>query len=289
MRAAYNYAEHLPERRRMMQAWADYLDGLKNGADAADGKKAAAPQDAQALERLLRHFLSWQPIIPTDRKGKIDLKGFAALLAPLCRMLRDDVTDALKDPASPLVQLAKDWRQLLFPEAPDEQFADAYAQTVTFALLLGRSEGADPLTLDSAEAVLAAQHNLPSRALQVLTDPGARVEMAASLDLLLRVIAVVPPATLTDPEDPWLYFYEDFLADYDPKLRKDTGAYYTPVEVVRCQVRLIDDLLVNHLNKPLGFADPGVVTLDPAVGTGTYLLGVPPRPVRSRCGRERVR
>ena len=261
--------------------WALYRDGTLvdkvvrlSGHVAADGKKAAATQDAHAIERLLRHFLSWRPIIPTDRKGKIDLKGFAALLAPLCRMLRDDVTDALKDPASPLVQLARDWRQLLFPEAPDEQFGDAYAQTVTFALLLGRSEGADPLTLDSAEAALAAQHNLLSRALQVLTDPGARAEMAASLDLLLRVIAVVPPATLTDPEDPWLYFYEDFLADYDPKLRKDTGAYYTPVEVVRCQVRLIDDLLVHHLNKPLGFADPGVVTLDPAVGTGTYLLGV---------------
>ncbi len=33
VRAAYNYAEHLPERRKMMQAWADYLDGLKTGAD----------------------------------------------------------------------------------------------------------------------------------------------------------------------------------------------------------------------------------------------------------------
>ena len=58
------------------------------------------------------------------------------------------------------------------------------------------------------------------------------------------------------------------------KLRKDAGVYYTPVEVVRAQTRLIDDLLVNRLNKPLGFADPGVVTLDPAVGTGTYLLGI---------------
>ncbi len=261
--------------------WALYRDGelvdkvVRLAGDvAADGAKAAAPQDAQGLERLLRDFFSWQPIIPTDRKGKIDLKGFAALLAPLTRMLRDDVTDALKDPNSPLVQLAKDWRQLLFPDAPDEQFADAYAQTVAFALLLGRSEGADPLTLGSAEAALAAQHNLLSRALQVLTDPGARSEMAASLDLLLRVIAAVPPATFAGPEDPWLYFYEDFLAAYDPKLRKDAGAYYTPVEVVRCQVRLIDDLLVNRLNKPLGFADPGVVTLDPAAGTGTYLLGV---------------
>lgn len=261
--------------------WALYRDGKLldkavrlSGDVATDGRKAAAPQDAHALERLLRDFLSWQPIIPTDRKGKIDLKGLAALLAPLCRMLRDDVTDALKDPQSPLVQLAKDWRQLLFPDASDEQFADAYAQTVVFALLLGRSEGADPLTLGGAEAALAAQHNLLSRALQVLTDPGARVEMAASLDLLLRVIAAVPPSALTGPEDPWLYFYEDFLATYDPKLRKDAGVYYTPIEVVRCQVRLIDDLLVNRLGRPLGFADPGVVTLDPVTGTGTYLLGV---------------
>ena len=177
---------------------------------------------------------------------------------------------------SPLVQLAQDWRQLLFPDASDDQFADAYAQTVTFALLLGRSEDtADTFTLESAEAALAAQHNLLARALQVLTDPNARADIAASLDLLLRVIAVVPPAVLTAPgDDPWLYFYEDFLGVYDPKLRKDAGVYYTPVEVVRAQVRLVDDLLVHRLGKPLGFADPDVVTLDPAVGTGTYLLGV---------------
>jgi integrase len=31
--AAYNFAEHLPERRKMMQAWADYLNGLKAGAE----------------------------------------------------------------------------------------------------------------------------------------------------------------------------------------------------------------------------------------------------------------
>ena len=261
--------------------WALYRDGelvdrviRLTGDVASEGKKAVGPQDAHALESLLRDFLMWKPFIPTDRAGRIDLRRFAALLAPLCRMLRDDVTDALKRPHSPLLQLAQDWRQLLFPDAPDEQFSDAYAQTVLFALLLGRSEGADPLTLGSAENALSAQHNLLSRALQVLTDPNARADIAAPLDLLLRVVAVVPPAALTSPDDPWLYFYEDFLAVYDPRLRKDAGAYYTPVEVVRAQVRLIDNLLVERLGKPLGFADPDVVTLDPALGTGTYLLGV---------------
>jgi len=261
--------------------WALYRSGevvrkiaRLSGGVATEGKDAVNAQDASAVERILRDFLSWQPIIPTDRKGKIDLKAFAGLLAPLCRMLRDDVTDALQNQNSPLVQLAKDWRELLFPDASDERFADAYAQTVTFALLLGRSEGAEPLTLENAETTLATQHSLLSRALQVLTDPGARVEMSASLDLLLRVIAVVPPTALNDPEDPWLYFYEDFLATYDPTLRKDYGVYYTPVEVVHAQVRLIDELLANRLSKPRGFAEADVVTLDPGVGTGTYLLGV---------------
>ena len=264
--------------------WALFRDGKLidkvvrfSGDITSQGKKAVTPRDAAAIERLLRDFLSWKPIIPLIRKGKmerIDHRKFAQLLAPLCRMLRDDVIDALKDSHSPLVQLAKDWRQLLFPDASDEQFADAYAQTVTFALLLARSEGAEPLTVDQAEKTLAVEHALLSRALRVLTDLNGQADISASLNMLLRLVSEVPFASLTGEDDSWLYFYEDFLAAYDPKLRKNAGAYYTPVEVVRAQVRLIDDLLVNRLGKPLGFADPGVVTLDPAAGTGTYLLGV---------------
>ena len=261
--------------------WALYRGGRRIGkivklsGDAAqDGADAVSGDDARAIEGLLRDFLAWMPILPLDGKGRIDLKAFAELMAPLCRMLREDVAEALDNPESPMPALAADWRQLLFPEATDREFADAYAQTVAFALLLGRSEGASPLTLEGAQAALAAQHSLLSRALQVLTDHRVRREMAASLDLLLRVIAVVPPGPLAAAGDPWLYFYEDFLAAYDPQLRKNAGVYYTPVQAVRAQVRLIDELLTERLGKPLGFADPKVVVLDPAVGTGTYLLGV---------------
>ena len=262
-------------------AWALYRNGERvskiarlSGDIATEGKEAVTREDAPAIEDLLRDFLLWDPIIPTTSKGKIHLKRFAELLAPLCRMLRDDVTAALQDPDSPLVHIAEDWRRLLFPNASDEQFADAYAQTVTFALLLSRSEGADPLTLGEAVRRLGGQHNLLSRALQVLTEAAARVEIAAPIDLLLRVIAAVPPNIFADREAPWLYFYEDFLAAYDPDLRKDAGAYYTPVPIVHAQVRLIDDLLTRRFGKSLGFADADVVTLDPATGTGTYLLGV---------------
>jgi len=253
------------------------------GDVTTDGNKAVSREDAQRLWGLLADFLTWKPEDILPKKAK-DLAG---LLAPLCRMLRDDVTDALKDEASPLSKLADQWRKLLFPDANDEQFADGYAQTVTFALLLAKGEGAELLAasetapdptkaaLVAAADALAVDHALLSRALDVLTNPVVREEISASLEVLLRVIDEVPEKLLKGAdEDPWLFFYEDFLAAYDPKLRKNAGAYYTPVEVVRAQVRLIDDLLTNRLGKPLGFADDGVVTLDPAAGTGTYLLGV---------------
>jgi len=39
VRAAYNHAEHLPERVKMMQQWADYLDALRDGADIISLKR----------------------------------------------------------------------------------------------------------------------------------------------------------------------------------------------------------------------------------------------------------
>ncbi len=99
-----------------------------SGDIAADGKQAVTAKDGKALLALINSFFDWQPEIPTTSKGKVDLRGLAKLLAPLCWKLREDVAEAVKDEESPLVQLAKDWRQLLFPDASDERFADSYAQ-----------------------------------------------------------------------------------------------------------------------------------------------------------------
>ena len=213
-----------------------------------------------------------------NSSGQVDLRAFAKRLAPLCKFLRDDVLEALDNEASQLKHVAQGWRELLFPQADNAQFADAYAQTVTFALLLARSLGAGKdgtgLKPEDARDALQAQHSLLSAALQALTDPQVREELRAGLESLSRLIGAVAPEEISGETDPWLFFYEDFLVEYDPELRKNAGVYYTPVEVVRAQVRLIDWLLVNRLGKPDGFADAGVKTIDPATGTGTYLLGV---------------
>ena len=264
--------------------WALYRSGQRErkivrlaGDVAGDGAAAVSNANAAALLPLLQDFLTWQPHIPLTRQGGIDLAGLANLLAPLCRFLRDDVVDALQDDASPLNYVAAGWRRLLFPEASKEQFADAYAQTVAFALLLARSLGAGSaaaLAFDAARDALRDQHNLLAAALAALTDAEVRRELPASLNALLRIIGAVPVAALDANTNLWLYFYEDFLAHYDRQLRKDAGVFYTPVPVVNAQVRLIDQLLVHRLGKPQGFAAPDVVTMDPAAGTGTYLLGV---------------
>ena len=55
--------------------------------------------------------------------------------------------------------------------------------------------------------------------------------------------AVHWPAVSKGSPEAWLYFYEDFLSIYDNELRKKTGSYYTPPEVVRAMVRLVDEAL----------------------------------------------
>ena len=73
---------------------------------------------------------------------------------------------------------------------------------------------------------------------------------------------------------PIVYFYEPFLEAFDPELRKELGVWYTPPEIVRYQVRKIDRILREELACPRGFADDRVIVLDPACGTGAYLLEV---------------
>ena len=266
--------------------WAVYRFGEREGnivrmlGDVStDGQNAIAVQPANELLRLFADFLNWQPIIPVDSQGRVNLREFAKQLAPLCKFLRDDVREAMSGYESPLNSIAARWREMLFPNASDEQFSDAYAQTVTFALLLARIQGAGDeagqnLTFANAISALSREHGLLSASLVALADAEMQSELSAGLNALLRTIDAVPSGAFSTESDPWLYFYEDFLAEYDPTLRKNAGVYYTPLEVVRAQVRLVDDLLVNRLGKAQGFADSSVVTLDPATGTGTYLLGI---------------
>jgi len=70
------------------------------------------------------------------------------------------------------------------------------------------------------------------------------------------------------------YFYEPFLEEFDPDLRKELGVWFTPPEVVKYMVERVDTVLREELSLPLGLADKNVYVLDPCCGTGSYLVEV---------------
>ena len=239
------------------------------GNIASSGAKLDAPA---TLLPLISDFLRWAPIPPKTAKQ------LAQVSARLCRLLRDEVIEQMAVGSPALTGLAHDWRALLFPQADDTQFADGYAQAVTFGLLVARARD---ISLSGGTEMAAQElkksNSLIGTALRLLTEDTSNQEaLKTSLGTLTRVLDAVNWHTITkdDPKE-WLYFYEQFLEVYDNALRKRTGSYYTPPEVVSAMVNLVDEALRGPLfERPAGFAAADVIVADPAVGTGTFLLGV---------------
>jgi hypothetical protein len=224
------------------------------------------------LLTLFEKFLRWEPIPPRSAKE------LAQISARLCRFLRDEVTEQLALGSEALTALATDWRKLLFPDATDERFADGYAQAVTFGLLMARAKEI-PLAkgLHQVATELEKSNSLIGAALRLLTDNAEnQATLKTSLGTLTRVLDHVDWQKISKGNpDAWLYFYEEFLEVYDNELRKQTGSYYTPPEVVGAMVRLVDDVLrTQRFSLHAGLASSAVTIADPATGTGTFLLGV---------------
>ncbi len=261
------------------QSWGLYRTGERVGevvklqGDIRSAGAGLVTADA-GLARLLTEFLGWSPVPPRS------VGQLVRVVAPLTRLLRDEVTDTLRREQvageGPFTNLAHDWRALLFPEADDSEFADGYAQSITFALLLARTENVSftGKSVDGIARELGKTHSLLGKALAVLTDETIGA-LSVTLGTLLRVVAVVDFARFAHHvADPYLALYEHFLAEYDPELRKQTGSYYTPAAVVTAMTRLTDIVLRTRLGRSQGLANDGVTIVDPAMGTGPYVLDV---------------
>jgi hypothetical protein len=233
------------------------------------------------FELLVQTFLSWHASPITS------VQTLVRAIAPLTRLLRGEVIDQLeterqrvasgaKEDEQPFIGLSRDWRRLLFPQAEDKTFADGYAQAVTFALLLARTSNIDfqGRSLHDVGQELGLQHSLMGRALQLLTDDVA-AGFKVTLDLLVTVIGAVQWDKIRKSKrDVYLYLYEEFLAEYDDQLRQASGTYYTPKELVDQMVRLTQRVLIDTLGISEGFASKQVFTIDPAMGTGTFLQSI---------------
>lgn len=258
-----------------------YLTGEQAGLDVTLPADGATGWDPGPLADLLRLFVTARPR-PITRVSQL-----ADRLAPLTRMLKERVAAGLTKttPRAPVKEAWVAWRHHVHEQATAAEFANDLAQVVGYSLAITALRGgADTdqdgrITLEEARQALAGQNAVLAAALgPALRVRGLRTELAAELGAIERLAAAVDPQAVARSHDTrgeaWLWFYEDFLATYDPEARKKTGVYYTPIDVVQCQVRLCDHILTQALGKRLSFGDPSVVTLDPATGSGTYPLAV---------------
>jgi Type ISP C-terminal specificity domain/N-6 DNA Methylase len=261
------------------ESWGLYRRGELVATASLPFSQARRPSELRVASAQLvpffHEFLAWNPSKPTS------LKGLIADVAPLCRILRSQVLERIAyerqySGRRPLATLAEEWRSILFPRLTGDEFADAYAQTVTFALLLARVDGIsfDKQSLYEISRSLWKSHSLMGEALAILTDV-RWVSHLSVVEMLRRVIGNIDWDIIgSGSSNTYVMLYESFLAEYDPALRRSSGTYYTPDPVARAMVRLSDLVLKNRLGKKRGFAADDVIVVDPAMGAGTFLVEI---------------
>lgn len=262
--------------------WLWLRDGKKaGGAELSAGMNAATRGD---FIRLLETFYAQAP----EKIG--DSKRLANALAVRCINLRDELIHNIGARNDRLSGLYEAFKSHIYREMERADFADAFAQTTIYSLLLAklRAPAAEPLDLHTAE------RNIPQTfaLIRELSNFISALDNKRYADLhwvLRDVLAVInnmdaaaivetmsfaQTAGIDDDDDPFLYFYENFLAAYDKQLRKVRGVYYTPLPVVRFIVRSVDEVLKRDFGINEGLANRHVTALDFAAGTGTFMLEV---------------
>lgn len=246
-------------------------------AKVTSGSTAISAAQLSQLAQLLAAFFS--ATAPTATSAEMLADG----LARRATLLRDAIRALLHPSVAEGDALRKLWdfyRRTLMSDMEADDFADTYAQTLTYALFLVRMEAGAVTDLDAAWAAIPPDIPILRSAIEPLRAGGSMPEpMAVWLTDQLHLLNATPDAvigTIGHPAagsaDPILYFYEHFLAAYDKAERIRKGVYYTPRPLVDYLVRAVNDSLKADFGKALGLADKDVRLLDPAVGTGTFPL-----------------
>ena len=228
------------------------------------------------LEILLERFLNASIQIGTP-------EALANYLARRTRELQTQITATLTDQNSETNQMYKAFRDTLLFTLTRADFADMYAQTLSYGLFAARCTlpNATNFSRDTAAHALPQSNPFLRRLFYQVASPTLEANITYILNDIATLLRNVPTEMLRTsftprdhPEDPVIHFYETFLAEYDPQRRVDRGVYYTPPQVISYIVRSVDSLLKTELNRPRGLADDNTLILDPATGTGGFLLSL---------------
>lgn len=272
---------------------ADFLMGLQPN-----------PEKFEELERQLRLFAEQKPISIRSAAKLADM------MAAKAAIIKDEIGMALADDPdfrSGLGGQFKSFKANLLPHLTPDEFADIYAETITYGMFAARFHDDDLSTFSRQEALekLPASNPFLKGLFRYIAGTELPRRLEYIVDDLVQLMRASDPYSLfekfgrfTARNDPFVHFYEDFLAAYNPKKRKSRGVWYTPEPVVDFIVRAVDDVLKTEFGLGDGLADTSRVAvdwdtgrnhpktgkpltekrevhkvqiLDPATGTGTFL------------------
>ncbi len=270
----------------------------------------AATENFEQFTNLLQNFCTY--ISQTIKSPK----KLAEMMAAKARLLEDILENAITsdektEENSSLQQQYKTFKSILIHDLSPQGFADIYAQTLAYGMFAARLHDTTLDTFSRQEAAELIPKSNPF--LRKLFSHVAGVDIDERIETTVDNLAEVFRATnveellknfgkSTQTQDPIIHFYETFLAEYDPKLRKARGVWYTPEPVVKFIVRSVDEILKTEFGLKDGLADTKktkikfktdkpdrrtksgyveidkevhkVQVLDPATGTGTFLAEV---------------
>ncbi|MFH1973747.1 MAG: type ISP restriction/modification enzyme, partial [Patescibacteria group bacterium] len=290
----------------------DYLEfrffknGERHGESISIGKVVGDvlrpnPDSFAILADALTDFLKGEP--EPIRSGA----QLAKIMGGKARRIRDNVRrylDETSEKNEELLRIYETVKKLLVHDLSTEKFADMYAQTLVYGLFVARYNDETPQSFSRQEArdLVPASNPFLREFFDHIVGPKFDTRLGFIVDELCVIFSVSDVKDIihrhlnvthigTSAKDPIIHFYEDFLKEYDPEVRKKMGAYYTPIPVVRFIIRSVDEILKRDFGLAGGLADTSkrqvtittqgmkpkkvdihrVQILDPAVGTATFL------------------
>lgn len=275
-----------------------------------NGKVTPLVDNFTKFAELINKFIGYQGQII---KSPITL---SKMMAAKAKLLAESIENALLDDdklqtTSSLGDQFHGFKQILIHNISMKEFADVYAQTIAYGMFAARlhDKNLDTFSRQEAATLIPKSNPFLRNLFQYVAGYDLDERIVWIVDALADLFRAVDLYSLltnfqsktNNRQDPIIHFYETFLAEYDPKLRKSRGVWYTPESVVNFIVRAVDDVLKTEFNLKDGIACTDKISirqevnakdnkskkniiqdkqvhkvqiLDPATGTGTFLAEV---------------
>ncbi len=288
--------------------------GVAEGRGGSSGTEIIPiPENFDQFKNLIKNFAETiSQTIKSPTKLAQMMAGKAKLMADVIE--KSLINDDEHNNRSQLKSQMLSFQQMLIHDIDNKAFADIYAQTIAYGMFAARYH--DPtlenFSREEAATLIPKSNPFLRKLFQDIAGYDLDTRLVWIVDELISIFLASDVEDImknfgksTKQEDPVVHFYETFLGEYNPALRKARGVWYTPQPVVNFIVRAIDDILKTEFNLPQGLADTSkikikkktvtqtgvgakskiveveteqevhkVQILDPATGTGTFLAEV---------------